>query len=149
MTATVFLAAGRIGGTADWDDARFPGQPLLRAEDIRELGEEGVDFGAHGVSHRPMTGLSTEELVAEGLHSRAVLERHLRAGTTGQRAIALAYPQGDHDEVVRMTMRECGFDSGFAASPGLARLDGDPMNVPRIEISGDDDLAAFATKARL
>jgi peptidoglycan/xylan/chitin deacetylase (PgdA/CDA1 family) len=150
MTATVFLAAGRIGGVADWDESYGPPAALLTAEEIRELRDEGVDFGAHGVSHRPMTGLSTEELVREALRSRAVLERHLRLDTRAPRTVtALAYPYGDQDGIVRLAMRDCGFNAGFATWPGMARIDGDPMNVPRIEIARDDDLAAFAAKLGL
>jgi hypothetical protein len=31
----------------------------------------------------------------------------------------------------------------------MARIDGDPLNVPRIEIASDDDLSAFAAKVGL
>ena len=150
MFATVFLVASRIGGAADWDARYGTPAPLLNDVEIRALRDAGIDFGAHGASHRPMTGMTTEELARDAFRSRAELERQLRFDCRVLRTItAVAYPYGDHDGFVRTTMRECGFDTGFSTSPGMASIHGDPMCVPRIEITPDDDLAAFAAKVGL
>jgi len=150
MTASVFLVAEKIGGVADWDVAYGAPAPLLDAAQICELRDDGIDFGAHGASHTPMTGLGTEALVREGFRSRAVLQRHLRLDSRVLRVVhAVAYPHGDHDETVRYAMRGCGFDTGFSTWPGMASIHGDPMSVPRIEVARDMDLSAFAAAVGL
>src|SRR4030088_711664 len=54
FTATVFLVAGLIGKTNEWDaDERQ--EPLLNVEEIREMQSEAITFGSHTQSHRALT----------------------------------------------------------------------------------------------
>lgn len=139
--ATVFLVADAVGGSACWDAGHGESAPLLSWPEVRQLRGEGVRFASHGSTHRPLIGLPVEEVLREGARARAVLEREL-----GEPVLALAYPYGDHDAIVRRLAAACGYECAVTCDPDRSRLTDDPMALPRLEISGADDLAVFAAK---
>ncbi|HEY0835570.1 MAG TPA: trifunctional glycosyltransferase/class I SAM-dependent methyltransferase/polysaccharide deacetylase [Azospirillum sp.] len=141
MVATVFVVTDAVGTTAAWDAPYGEPAPLLSWDDIRRLCGEGFAFAAHGASHRALTGLSARALLEDGARARRRLAAELQTPVT-----ALAYPYGDEDGAVRVAMRQCGFDCGFSVRHGTATIWSDPMRLPRIEVSGHDDLDAFAAK---
>ena len=65
--ATVFLVAGLLGKPAQWliDDGRL-GPPLMSVATIRKLSDEGVQFGAHSMSHRRLSRLEPAQLRVTG-----------------------------------------------------------------------------------
>jgi Predicted xylanase/chitin deacetylase len=58
FSATVFLVADRIGGTAHWDSGYGEPARLLSWEEVRALQEAGIEMGCHSSLHRPMTGMA-------------------------------------------------------------------------------------------
>ncbi|HYH16989.1 MAG TPA: trifunctional glycosyltransferase/class I SAM-dependent methyltransferase/polysaccharide deacetylase [Azospirillum sp.] len=141
MVATVFIVTDAVGTTAAWDGVYGEPAPLLSWPEIRGLCGQGIAFAAHGASHRALTGLSAAELLEDGRRARRAFAAELQTPVT-----ALAYPYGDEDGAVRVAMRECGYDCGFTVQHGTASVWGDSMRLPRIEVSGLDDLEAFAAK---
>lgn len=139
--ATVFLVPNAVGSSAHWDAAYGEPAPLLSWPEVRQLRKEGVQFGSLGAAHRPLIGLPAAEVLREGTRARAVLERELGAPVS-----AIAYPYGDHDAALRRLLAACGYTCGLTCEPERSRLDGDPMALPRLEITGSDDPATFAGK---
>jgi peptidoglycan/xylan/chitin deacetylase (PgdA/CDA1 family) len=139
--AEVFVVTEKVGGCADWDVGDGKPAPLMAWEEIEALRGMGVGFGSHLASHRTADGLSTEELLREGACSRFALEARLQGEI---RAIAL--PFGNHNQRVIRTLRTCGYEIGFTTHDAVASIRMDPMILPRLEIMGTDDLAAFASK---
>jgi peptidoglycan/xylan/chitin deacetylase (PgdA/CDA1 family) len=137
----VFLVADLIGDAARWDADFGEPLPLMGWEQIRRLASQGVEFGAHSASHRPMTGLTPTEIAKEAMRSRVVIERGLGRGID-----AFAYPHGDTDPVVEHLVGACGFQVGLTCRPGPAGPRESALALPRIEVSGDDDLATFIAK---
>jgi peptidoglycan/xylan/chitin deacetylase (PgdA/CDA1 family) len=134
----VFIVTDLVGGVAEWDSSAGPPSALMNAMTISRLTVEGVHFGSHLASHRPADGLSTEELAAELTRSAAVLHEW-----TGKPPFAFAAPFGLTDERVRLLAAECGFQAGFNTEDGVADLNCDLLNVPRIEVRGDWTLDDF------
>jgi glycosyltransferase involved in cell wall biosynthesis/peptidoglycan/xylan/chitin deacetylase (PgdA/CDA1 family) len=134
VAAAAFAVAGRTGGTNQWDSALgAPSLRLLDASGLRTLERVGVDVGAHGMTHRPLPGLTNDELAFEVLDARAVLEGY------GLSPRTFAYPHGEHDERARNCVAEAGFDAAFTVEPGLARPGvGKPYALPRIEVLRGD-----------
>jgi peptidoglycan/xylan/chitin deacetylase (PgdA/CDA1 family) len=130
--------ADRAGAFADWDRDLGDPAPLLDWPTIRRLASEGVEFESHSGPHRAMTGVAPAELVDQERRARQTLEREL-----GRAVTAIAYPYGDADEVVRQAARCAGYRIGIGTEPGLATVWDDPMAIPRVEVRGDRDLAAF------
>jgi peptidoglycan/xylan/chitin deacetylase (PgdA/CDA1 family) len=131
FSATLFLVAERIGGTADWD-ARY-GEPasLLLWEEVRALQEAGIEFGCHSSVHRPMTGMHLPELAEDTVRARAILEEGLATCVK-----TLAYPYGAVNEFVRRALQNLGFHAAVSCEPGISRLGDDPLRLPRIEVPG-------------
>jgi peptidoglycan/xylan/chitin deacetylase (PgdA/CDA1 family) len=139
--ATVFVVADAVGGAAVWDRAYGEPAPLLSWPEIRGLRDAGVSFGSHTADHRPLTALSAADVLREGARSRVLIEREL-----GEPVTTLAYPYGDCDPAVRRLMAACGYDAGLTTQSGLSGLADDPMAIPRVEVTCDDDVATFAAK---
>jgi peptidoglycan/xylan/chitin deacetylase (PgdA/CDA1 family) len=139
--AQVFLVADLIGEAARWDAHLGDAQPLMGWDEIRRLASEGVGFGAHSSSHRPMTGLTPADIAKEAIRSRVVIERGLGHGIE-----AFAYPHGDIDPVVEHLVGASGFQIGLTCRPGPAGPLDSALTLPRIEVSGDDDLKSFIGK---
>jgi peptidoglycan/xylan/chitin deacetylase (PgdA/CDA1 family) len=141
LSAVVFAIPGKVGETADWDAVDGEAAPLLGWHGLRALGAEGASIGGHGHTHRPLSRLDVEALYEEGLRSRAELQKAL-----GRAPTAFCYPYGASDRVVEQVMAECGYELGFSCSPDVADLSDNPMYLPRIEITGSDDLETFSRK---
>ena len=109
--------------------------------EIRQLQDEGIEFGSHTASHRPLTALPLAEIVREGARSRALLGREL-----GRPITAFAYPYGDTDQVVQHLIGACGYVFGLSCRPGLSRFQDPLLALPRIEVAGSDGLQEFVTK---
>jgi peptidoglycan/xylan/chitin deacetylase (PgdA/CDA1 family) len=138
FTATVFLATDFIGGSNQWAEAYEEKVRLMGWEEIRHLKAEGISFGSHSVSHRPLTSLSPAEIVHEGAQSRALIEQGLRVPVT-----AFAYPYGSFDAVVEHLIGACGYTIGLSSNPGLCHLQGRPLALPRIKCGGSSSFQAF------
>ena len=124
---TFFITLDRVGqpGYLGWDQ-------------LRKLVFLGMEIGAHGASHRPLTELSPQELNEELAESKRVLEERL-----GIPVKALAVPGGFWNQRVAEAARQAGYDvvwvstigtNGRATSPSALRrvVVRQPFSVGRI-----------------
>ena len=75
MTATIFVPAGYIGRTNQWDEARgFPSRTVMTEEELREVVADGMEIGSHGWLHRNLKLASAEEAEEELVRSKKTLE---------------------------------------------------------------------------
>jgi peptidoglycan/xylan/chitin deacetylase (PgdA/CDA1 family)/SAM-dependent methyltransferase len=138
FTAEVFVVTDRVGDSADWDIAYGTPAPLMDWSQLQALAAAGVRFGSHMASHSHMAELSSREIVLEASRSRAALERAL-----GVECRSIAAPFGEGDERFLRIARQCGYRAGFTTEPGLATLEQDGMQLPRVEVIGGWSLDAF------
>jgi peptidoglycan/xylan/chitin deacetylase (PgdA/CDA1 family)/GT2 family glycosyltransferase/SAM-dependent methyltransferase len=138
LGATLFVVADEVGGRNRWDRGLGETLELLDWDELRALRGEGLELGSHASTHPRLTRLSVDDVVREAIRSRRRLERSLDGAVD-----ALAYPYGDVDAAVRRLVGACGYDYGLTTAGGRARLAGDPLELPRIEISGEYTLADF------
>jgi peptidoglycan/xylan/chitin deacetylase (PgdA/CDA1 family) len=82
-------------------------------DELRTAAEQGVEIGAHTVSHPHLTRLTDAELERELVDSKARIEDEV-----GRPARLLAYPYGEHDARVHEAVRAAGYDAAFAQWPG-------------------------------
>jgi peptidoglycan/xylan/chitin deacetylase (PgdA/CDA1 family) len=113
----------------------------VNVEELRALSTtNGVNVGAHTLTHPLLAALSADEQREEIQGTRDCLERLLA------RPVSLfSYPYGGHDAFDAVTMRlvrETGYTLACSATGGLARPEHFPFNVPR-NVVGDWDGAAF------
>jgi peptidoglycan/xylan/chitin deacetylase (PgdA/CDA1 family) len=144
FSATVFLVTDAVGRANSWDHVNGDEVPLLGWQEIRQLRDEGVEFGSHSASHRPLIGLSHAEVVREGARSRAILGREL-----GVPIKAFAYPYGDVDQVVQHLIGACGYIYGLSCRRDLSSFQDSLLALPRIEVTGSDGLQKFIKQLSL
>lgn len=99
-------------------------------EQVRKLTlEPGIDVGAHGCSHAPLTSLQPDCASQELRDSRSHIE-----SVTGRHVPAIAYPNGDFDDAVVAGARQAGYSLGFTTRRGLVNGQEDPLKLRRINI---------------
>jgi peptidoglycan/xylan/chitin deacetylase (PgdA/CDA1 family)/GT2 family glycosyltransferase len=134
VPALVFVVAGRVGQTNDWDRPRGARSlSLLDAAGLAELVSAGVELGSHGTTHRPLTMLNVEELTEELAASVASFGR---LGLPSPRA--LSYPHGAQDDDVAAAVRDAGFRAAFTVTPGVVQHHSRRWALPRLEVLATD-----------
>jgi peptidoglycan/xylan/chitin deacetylase (PgdA/CDA1 family) len=102
MSATVFLTVGEKGGARSRN--RLPsltGRAMLSWEEIKEMQQSGMDFGAHTLTHPDLTRLSSKQVRAEVGEGKSIIEEAVGASVT-----SFAYPYGCYNDRVRDMVQE-------------------------------------------
>jgi peptidoglycan/xylan/chitin deacetylase (PgdA/CDA1 family) len=137
MTATVFVIAGRLGGSNEWD-AEGPRLPLMTAAEVRAVDEAGHEVGSHGYTHVPLAGLSPDELSREVVGSREALEDVL-----GHQISGFCYPYGSFDDRAVGAVRAAGYDYGCVTNDYGHP---DRHSLPRFYVGERDDALRLRVK---
>jgi peptidoglycan/xylan/chitin deacetylase (PgdA/CDA1 family) len=102
---------------------------VLTWEEVLALEAGGVRIESHGLTHRPLASLSTDEARLEIFDSKAELEARLSRVVS-----AYAFPKGsrahytaEHTEM----LRDAGYALGFTTVARRNRLDADPLQLGR------------------
>jgi peptidoglycan/xylan/chitin deacetylase (PgdA/CDA1 family) len=128
-TATVFVPAGKLGGTADWDARRGrPARRLLSTSMVKELAGLGVEVAAHGISHTDLTTLAPDEVRKE----IGGAQRHLE-DCIGRRVTSFAAPYGRTNPAVQAEIRQ-HYQAAVGTTLAQARPTSDLYDLPRIEM---------------
>ncbi len=96
IPAVSFLVTRRLGGMNEWDTGKLPSWRLMEADDVRIWSKRGIEFGAHGRTHRSLVDVEPTMLAAEIDGSAEDL-----AALLGAPPLAFAYPYGDVDGAAR------------------------------------------------
>jgi peptidoglycan/xylan/chitin deacetylase (PgdA/CDA1 family)/2-polyprenyl-3-methyl-5-hydroxy-6-metoxy-1,4-benzoquinol methylase len=139
--ATLFVPTAHVGGDSAWDERFGATAPLLDWDRLRELSAAGLCIGAHGHTHRPLPGLTPTEVADETARSRVQLQDELGIAVT-----AVASPYGRQDAVVTHLQAACGFLHGVTTRSALSSLRDRALALPRLEVTGGDDVPALIRK---
>lgn len=128
--STVFLPVGHVGGADLWEPPTAGGRRrrLMDWPTIAGLAADGVEFGAHGVSHRDLSRLRGQELEAEVCLPRRVIEQRI-----GRAVTSFAAPYGRADAAAERLVRR-QYRRAVGTTFGRARRGADPYAIPRIEM---------------
>ena len=103
---------------------------LLTWSQIREMSRNGIEFGAHTVSHPLLSTLTSDQLVKELLLSKEAIEEQIR-----KRVISFAYPYGDDrapGSDLPKTLAQCGFQCAFTVDYGHVHARSNPFALKRV-----------------
>ncbi|HKJ77685.1 MAG TPA: polysaccharide deacetylase family protein [Gammaproteobacteria bacterium] len=143
--AMVYLISGMLGRDSEWFAAdRRATPPLMSAERVRQLRAEGVDFGAHGVSHVKLAEVDRARMADEVTRSKTDLEAVL-----DEPVRHFCYPYGSHDSEVVEAARSAGYTSAVTCVRAAARPGDDLLALPRKAISYGDNLAGYFWKLHM
>ncbi len=128
--ATVFLPVGHVDQTDRWESERPGTTPrrLMSWSTIGEMATAGVDFGAHGVTHRDLTQLRGDDLVDEVLTPKRMIEERL-----SRQVASFAAPFGRTDATVDNLVRR-HYRQAVGTVLARTRRRSDPYAIPRIEM---------------
>lgn len=129
MSATVFLTIG--DGKTFSPDGRLPsweGRAMLHWEEIRTMHREGIEFGAHTLTHPALPKLALEEQEREISESKKRIEQALNAPVT-----SFAYPYGRYDFLSRDLVRQY-FDCACTDRLGLVSVKSDRYALERVDV---------------
>jgi len=134
MTATVFIVAGEIGGTNQWDVATgAPERALMNETDINDLARYKIELGSHGWSHRAIPECSSQELEIEIGRSRYELESRF-----GQSITTFAYPYGRYLEDNHAILKQLGYLGAVSIFSPYPTVLSNPFAMRRIAIHSGD-----------
>lgn len=129
LGATLFALGDRAVASNTWDAGAgsLGGEPLLGGAELRELADDGVEIGAHSMSHARLPDLPPAALAREvGESCRALAE------TIGRSVRVFAYPYGAHSAAVRDAVAACT-DAACSTRMGFARSSSDLFLLERID----------------
>ena len=152
LKAMLFVVAGLIGATDEWDQAvGEPPQALMNESQIRAWLDAGHEIGAHTLTHPNLTQVPLERARAEIFDGKKRLEDRF-----GVPVDHFCYPYGSHNPRLRDLVAEAGYATacGAATEPGTLVANhpgGDPLGLRRIMVCNKPSLTrAVARKvARL
>jgi peptidoglycan/xylan/chitin deacetylase (PgdA/CDA1 family) len=144
IPSTLFVVADRLGAYPDWPafipDPNFT-EPMLTAEQLRELPTGLVTIGSHTLTHPTMTDLDEVEARRQLLESRIRLEQIL-----GRSIGMFSFPNGAFNERLVDWCRDAGYDRVFTILPRLAFSDPHEYLVGRVSTEPTDWPVEFRLK---
>lgn len=120
---------------------------FLRWDEIKKMSQDGLSIGAHTVTHRRLSLLSSEEIEKEVLESKSEIEERL-----GKKVISFAYPKGEKSKVDSERsipiLKNSNFKLAVATNGGFNSINttDDLLNLNRLGTSCDDTLKFFKVK---
>jgi peptidoglycan/xylan/chitin deacetylase (PgdA/CDA1 family) len=111
---------------------RFGERFMLSWEEILEMIENGISFGAHTVTHPTLTRLAIEEAREEIIRSKRDIEERL-----GKPCTLFAYPNGDFNTEIIELVKESGFQGAVTTIPRMIRRGDNLFRLGRISAGPD------------
>ena len=134
--ATVYVVAGAIGGTSRWLHPEGEGdRRILSWSQLAELAAEGIECGAHGMTHHALDTMPIADARDEIADSKGVLEQGLSLPIE-----SFAYPHGYYTGRLQTFVRQAGFSSAAGVKHALSSADDDAYAIARIIVSRDTDV---------
>lgn len=116
--ATFFITAGALGQAGH-----------LGSSDLRILHQAGMEIGSHGMSHRPLTRLTSQELAWELETSRRRLEAEIQGAV-----LSLAVPGGFVNHAVRDAAGRAGYQVLCSSRVGFNAIGAEDAEVRRLVV---------------
>ncbi|MEM9635021.1 MAG: polysaccharide deacetylase family protein [Pseudomonadota bacterium] len=137
--ATLYVVAGLISNNSSWLAPLGEGErPMLRPDEIKSLHANGIEIGAHSLSHPELDILDSAACERELRGSKSVLEE-----ITGSKVEAFAYPHGYASPTTRQMAREAGFSSAVRVRHALSHTSENRFGLSRLIVTQDYDQAGL------
>jgi peptidoglycan/xylan/chitin deacetylase (PgdA/CDA1 family) len=142
MKATVFVPAGHIGGTNEWDRARgIPEHDIMSANELREIVAAGTEIGSHGWTHRDLTCCSESERDEEFVNSKSLLEK-----IVSQPVRVFSYPYGRYRKEYFSQVQAAGYKAAVSIFSNEPTVTTQRYAMRRIYIHPTDHRLRFRIK---
>lgn len=111
-------------------------------DELRELKKQGLSIGAHGLTHRCLASLRTDEITKDVSESKRLIEKNINSQIQ-----TFSYPHGSFDNRVMKILKNNDFTCSCSSTEGINTFNSDPFTLKRTEITGfDTDILKFRKK---
>jgi peptidoglycan/xylan/chitin deacetylase (PgdA/CDA1 family) len=141
FTATIFLVPSYCGKNNQWlgQPKGIPILDLLDWKRIREMNDDGFDFGAHTMEHADLSTLPAERAREEIVNSKLAIQERL------ERPVRFfAYPYGSVTREIRSIVSD-EFSGACSVEMDFSTLRSDDYMLPRIDMYYFSDNNCFAS----
>ncbi|MEP6568898.1 MAG: polysaccharide deacetylase family protein [Acidobacteriota bacterium] len=128
--------SGRNGTWHPEDDISY-----LSWSEVRQLANQGVEFGSHTCTHRSLTDIPHAQARGELESSLDTLNSHLGPGS-----FPLSYPHGKTSEGISRLSESLGYSCAVTAVLGQNDSESDLFALRRTIVASDDELPTFAAR---
>lgn len=114
----------------DVDEKKLP--RMLTWEQVKEMSDNGITFGAHSLNHPVLTKISIEDARKEIADSKRILEEKIQKPVK-----YFAYPYGtesDYNKCIQDIVRVSGYSCAFTFIPGYSGHNSDVFTTGRMAI---------------
>jgi peptidoglycan/xylan/chitin deacetylase (PgdA/CDA1 family) len=127
LTGTFYIITGKVGqpGYLTWDQ-------------IKEMAANGMEIGAHTITHPYLTKLHLLSAFWQIWGSRLDLERHL-----GKPVTTFAYPYNDHNRVTNLLARLAGYSTACIVDFHTGDSERDYFTMPRYSVTSGESINVF------
>ena len=129
--ATIFLISDLVGVAPQ----------VLTWPQIKEMNENGINFGSHTRHHAYLPDISQEQLKDEIVNSKRIIEEHL-----GKSVYSFSYPIGGFSEKIKSVVARAGYLAAVTTNRGSDRYDVDPYELNRVRIKSWDSPLVLCSK---
>jgi len=136
--ATVFVVTGHCGDSSVEGQSYYLGFPILTWLQVLQLSKEGIEIGAHTVSHPKLIQIPLALAREEIANSKRALENRL-----GQAALSFAYPHGHYNQQVRDLVEEAGFAAACTIESGTVQRGDDLFLLKRVYVRDNVPMVEF------
>ena len=136
MKGIFYAVANAIGRDNFWHDpAKEARQPMMTAEDLKELRRLGHEIGSHAMTHSRMDALPFETARQELVESKKRLGELL-----GVEVVSFAFPYGKGEDAPELVeaARQAGYGWILGIHSGIWDTKDGARPLPRIFVRGDD-----------
>ena len=144
IPATIFIPTGYLGRRPQWEidnGSAEVNEPVMSADQLRQLPPDLVSIGSHTRTHPRLTLLSQGEALAELCESRRELEEIL------ERDIKLfSFPYGEYNQNLVEAARGAGYERLFTIMPVVAFSEPKEFVTGRVRAAPSDWRLEFRLK---
>jgi peptidoglycan/xylan/chitin deacetylase (PgdA/CDA1 family) len=106
---------------------------MLDWDEVRRMSNENVDFGSHGLSHRLLDSLDSNEVAKELIESKKTIEDKL-----AKPAYSFTYPNGNYNREIEKQTERAGYACAFIVGKNpKAAGEPDKYTIDRIGVHND------------
>lgn len=129
FNATVYLVTDHCGRFNDWagNPPELPRSRLLSWIQVKELADEGIEFGSHTATHPDLTALNADAAETEISRSKIAIEDAI-----GKEVTSFAYPYGRNNASVQRSVEKL-YTSACSTNLGKVTRRSDLYHLERID----------------
>ncbi len=114
---------------------------FLNWEEVKWMGENGVEFGSHTLTHPHLTEISEKKAKEEIVISKKKIEDKI-----GMEVKFFCYPYGEFDEKIIEIVKKAGYKAAFVTPKKRKKIKNSIYTLKRIGIYGHNSFLIFKFK---